>query len=220
MQGNRLSGPRPTLGVGVTGHRAVRMDPEMIASLAPALDAVTSALRDAADRYLEHRRGELWLHTALATGADQAAAESGRRSGFCVRAVLPFAVEEYRDDFAAGPERDEFERQLAAADAVLALPGLRENGDDGYVMAGEAIVSSSDLMIAVWDGNEEALGPGGTAHVVDLAFRAGVPVVHVLVDRAAGRIGPVALRNGRECKPLRAPADYDALLRDAPTIRG
>ena len=39
----------------------------------------------------------------------------------------------------------------------------------------------SDILVAIWDGGI-GNGPGGTAHVVELALRAGVPVIHVEIE--------------------------------------
>jgi len=161
----------------------------------------------------------LRLHTPLATGADQLAATAAREAGFRVRALLPFAAGDYCKDFAEGSERAEFERQLAASEAVFALPGERDGGDDAYVMVGKAIIAAADVLVAVWDGHEEG-GPGGTAHVVDIALRAGVPVIHILVDRDGMQIGPVLLLAGGDAfdpvgETLSGDAAYDALLRGA-----
>jgi hypothetical protein len=211
--------PRRVLNVGVTGHRAARLSPELLALLPRAIGEMLAALREAARRDADAADDlpGLWLHTALATGADQIAADAARAASYCVRAVLPFVPDIYREDFTQGPERDELERQLAAADAVFALPGSRADGDAAYVMLGHAIVAAADLLVAAWDGDTERV-PGGTAHVIDLALRAGVPVIHVRVDRAADSVGPVLLLTGdsiaeAHAGPLADTGGYDALAR-------
>ena len=160
----------------------------------------------------------LRLHTPLATGADQIAASSARAAGYNVRALLPFATEIYCHDFAEGPERAEYARQLAAAEAIFALPCDRTDGENAYVMVGRAVVAAADVLVAVWDGCE-AIGPGGTAHVVDLALHAGVAVLHIAVDRESGAVGPIRLLAGGDAlEPLAEPFEgadaYLALLRD------
>jgi hypothetical protein len=203
-----------------------RLDPEQLPLLRPVIGAVFEALRDGVAR-LHARAGDaggifsseppdLRLHTPLATGADQLAADAARDAGYHVRALLPFAAADYLEDFAPGGEQADFERQLAAADSRFALPCERSAGDLAYVMVGRAVVGAADLLVAVWDGREES-GPGGTAHVVDLALRDGVPVIHILVNRDHDRIGPVALLTGGDAfepqaAPLAVAADYDALL--------
>jgi hypothetical protein len=211
--------------VGVTGHRAVRLTPALIARIPPVIDAVLVGLRDGVERMRAADAGtapsELWMHTALATGADQLVAASAHRLGYRVRAVLPFPIASYREDFAAGGERNEFERALEEADAVLTLPSGRNSGDAGYVLAGRTIVAHADLLVAVWDGDSADYAEGGTAHVVALADEAGLPVVHIQVDRTHARVGPVVLRSGKGATPLQSEAAFDSLLRgiDAPHVR-
>jgi hypothetical protein len=205
-----------------------RLDPEQLPLLRPVIGAVFEALRDGVLRLHARAGGAqpcaifsseppgLTLHTPLATGADQFAADGARDAGYCVRALLPFAAADYLHDFAHGCEQADFERQLARADSQFALPCERNAGDVAYVTVGRAVVAAADVLVAVWDGREES-GPGGTAHVVDLALRDGVPVIHILVNRDDGRIGPVALLTGGDAfepqaAPLKVAADYDALL--------
>ncbi|MEO6360125.1 MAG: hypothetical protein ABIO43_06075 [Sphingomicrobium sp.] len=197
----------------------------MIDELTPIVDDVFCELRAAAKRL--HRAETalfdsaaplLRLHTPLATGADQLAARSARESAYEVRALLPFAPGDYQTDFQEGDERKEFERELAATDQIFALPGGRTNEDGAYVLVGKAVVAAADILVAIWDGLE-GNGPGGTAHVVDLALDNAVPVIHIKVDRdnqEAGR--PRLLVGGNalelQAKPLESPQDFDDLLRD------
>lgn len=194
--------PRLTLNVGITGHRAAVL-PEGI------LDDVRASIRDVLEELAEATRWlhahephmfsaetpRLRLHTALATGSDQLAALCGRELGYHVRAPLPFAPEEYARDFADGTEAAEFANHLQAVDEVFALPGERAAQDEAYVLVGRAVIVASDILVAVWDGGE-GNGRGGTAHVVNLALRAGVPVLHVGIDRETKRVMPVRLLVG------------------------
>ncbi|MFL6733577.1 MAG: hypothetical protein ACJ8EY_02650 [Sphingomicrobium sp.] len=217
--------PRLTLNVGITGHRASILPPNVIEELAPIVDGVFQELRAAAVRLHSRESAifdsappQLRLHTPLATGADQLAARSARASQYHVRALLPFAPDDYRSDFAEGAERDEFERELAAADRLFALPGQRGNEEGAYVVVGKAVVAAADILVAIWDGRE-GNGPGGTAHVVNLALANWVPVIHVIVDRDGGAVsGPRLLVGGDTVepivKPLACPDDYEALLSD------
>lgn len=149
----------------------------------------------------------LCLHTPLATGADQIAAICARSSGYFVRALLPFEPSEYRKDFALGKELDSFEQALAAADEIVALPGHRSNLEDAYVLVGESLVRTADIMIAVWDG-EQGRGPGGTAYVVELALQNAVPVIHIDIDRGTDKVRMRALIDDDATRPFRT------LLRD------
>ena len=217
--------PRLALNVGITGHRAKILPDGAIEALAPVVDAVFRELRNAVLRLHESepalfdaRPPYLRLHTPLATGADQVAASSARRGGYNVRALLPFAPEEYSHDFAQGRELDEFNRQLDEADEIFALPCDRSANEAAYVLVGKAVAAASDILVAIWDGGE-GNGPGGTAHVVDLALANSVPVIHVAIDRQTGAVRPARLLVGAAgsspaVEPLAEADAYFALVRD------
>ena len=217
--------PRMALNIGITGHRASILPPGMIDKIRPFVDEVFHELRKAALR-IHSEESDIFtpaepllrLHTPLATGADQIAAGSARTNGFFIRALLPFAPDEYRNDFQAGDERDEFDHQLAMADALFALPGERDEEQDAYVIVGKAVIAAADILVAIWDGRE-GNGRGGTAHVVDLALAASVPIIHIAIDREHGLVERPRLLFGGDAvepigKPLSSSDDYAALLRD------
>lgn len=217
--------PRLTLNVGITGHRATLLPPSVIQELAPSVDEVFRQLRAAALRLHDEEAAifdpggiELRLHTPLATGADQLAAQSARASNYQIRALLPFAPDDYRRDFAQGDERNQFESELAAAEGWFALPGDRAADEGAYVLVGKAVIAAADILVAIWDGRE-GNGPGGTAHVVDLALANSVPVIHVMVDPDGPDMGRARLLVGGDAvepimQPIGSPNDYDALLKD------
>jgi hypothetical protein len=218
--------PKPiVLNVGITGHRAGALAAPLVRTLRPTVYTVFRQLRDATlrlqqteDAFCSATAAELRLHTPLATGADQIAAICARSSGYFVRALLPFEPSEYRKDFTSGEELDSFEQALAAADEIVALPGDRSNLEGAYVQVGESLVRTADLMIAIWDG-EQGRGPGGTAHVVELALQSSVPVLHLDIDRGSDKVRMRALVDGDETKPfaksLRDPDLYSRVLRGA-----
>ena len=217
--------PRLTLNVGITGHRATQLSPTVIAELGPSVDDVFRQLRAAAQRLHDSESAifdpapaQLRLHTPLATGADQLAARSARESNYHIRALLPFPPDDYRTDFAEGDEREQFEQELDAAEGWFALPGDRDADEGPYVLVGKAVIAAADILLAIWDGRE-GNGPGGTAHVVDLALANSVPVIHVMVDPGGPAMGTVRLLVGGdavepEVQPIGSPADYDALIED------
>jgi hypothetical protein len=204
--------PRLTLDIGITGHRASVLSPELVEIASPIVERVLTELRLALDRiHAEEQaifspdRPHLRLHTPLATGADQMAATIARAAGYHVRALLPLSAADYREDFEKGPERREFSKQLATAQEVFALAAEQGEREAAYVQVGRAVVAASDVLIAVWDGNG-ANGPGGTAHVVDLALNSSVPVIHVPINRAAGTAGEPRLLFGRDIMEFEAEA--------------
>ena len=213
------------LNVGITGHRASVLTAPLLETLMPVVDAVFQQLRDATlkiqdaeDAFSSSTPAELRLHTGLATGADQIAAKSARSSGYSVRAWLPFEADEYRNDFAPGDELDEFEMALSDADEVVSLPGDRADAAGAYVLVGQSLIEAADVLVAIWDG-EEGRGPGGTAHVVELALQSSVPVIHIDIDRGSNEVRMRALVGGDATMPVRAPLEdedsYCGLLRGA-----
>ena len=214
-----------TLNVGITGHRAAVLTAPLLQALTPVVDEVFTQLHAATLRIQETEvtfcsdtPASLRLHTALASGADQIAAVSARSSGYSVRALLPFDPDEYRKDFAAGAELAEFDRAMEAADELVALPGDRSVADEAYVLVGKSLVEAADVLVAIWDG-EQGRGPGGTAHVVDLALQNAVPVVHIGIDRETDHVQMRALIGGDARAPIHTPLNdtnaYCALLRGA-----
>lgn len=216
--------PRLVLNVGITGHRAHLLPDELTGELAERLREIFGALRQAADE-LQGRNvltfaaepAQLRLHTALATGADQIAATSAHKEEYHVRALLPFSPDEYARDFSTRSENQDYYLQLSAADEFFALPGKREAEEHAYVMVGKAIIAAADILIAVWDGSG-GNGIGGTAHVVEMAIRAGVPIVQIPINRAEGKLGACRLISGGDfaepiTEPMDSPAAYSELVR-------
>ena len=224
-----LSEPTATrpivVNIGVTGHRAGVLTAPLVRTLRPVVYTVFRELREATLRLQESEaefcsltEAQLRLHTPLATGADQIAAICARSSGYFVRALLPFEPTESRKDFAEGEGLEGFEQALAAADEIVALPGDRSDLEGAYVLVGESLVGTADVVIAIWDG-EEGRGPGGTAHVVELALQSSVPVIHIDIDHGSDQVEMRALIDGEETRPLQGtPADpdlYSRVLRGA-----
>ncbi len=133
-----------------------------------------------------------------------------------MRALLPFEPNEYRKDFANGEELDGFEQALEAADEIVALPGNRSDLQNAYVLVGQSLVGTADILIAIWDG-EQGKGPGGTAHVVEMALEKAVPVIHINVDHESDMVRVRALVAGDATAPFEAslhdPELYSQLLR-------
>ncbi len=213
--------PKPiALNVGITGHRAPVLTAPLLETLEPLVDEVFRQLREAVlkiqeaeDAYDSATPASQRHHTPLATGADQIAAKSARSSGYFVRALLPFEPDEYRKDFAPGEELDEFERALEEADEIVALPGDRSDAEGAYVLVGELLIQEADILVAIWDG-EEGHGPGGTAHVVELALQSSVPVIHIDINRGSDEVRMRALMGSD------ASASVDAALHDTEVYSG
>lgn len=161
--------------------------------------------------FARHKDGPV-LHflSPLAEGADRLGVDTALNAGFELTVPLPFAADQYREDF--GPLRKDgdgvigsvedpvagtvgtFDAFLKKATSVVTLAGdpePRNLRNQAYLEAGRFVVNHSDLLIAVWNG-DDADGRGGTAEIVEEAWQHGLPVVWVCTKE--GRIGDVAIR--------------------------
>ena len=215
--------PRLALNVGITGHRAKAIGEELTGPVREQLRGIFAQLKQAAFD-LRERESAIFadddpivrLHTPLASGSDQLAAEAAQANDFILRALLPFRIEEYERDF-QGADLALFKTFLSDANTVMTLPGDR-TAHDAYVLVGKAVIAASDVIVAIWDG-EPGNGPGGTAHVVELALRENVPVIHLHIDRGNGTASEPRLISGGtlddpDYVPLATQEDFTALLAD------
>ena len=179
-----------TLVLGVTGHR-----PDMLGGegeriehrLGEVFDDVVALVAQVASEHaalFSPTAPQLQLVSPLAEGADQIAARVALAKRFSLGAMLPFARDDYDQDFPAGAKRDEFKALLAQATSVLELPGKRAAPLAAYVMAGRATIAHCDLLVAIWDG-EPPRGRGGTGEVVEIALLQGTPILHLPIDPEA-----------------------------------
>lgn len=175
--------------LAVTGHRAERISEEAGVSLSGAvvellrfLDKEIRAAQELSSGYYASGGAELKVVSALAEGADRIIAWAGLRHGWQLDVALPFPPLEYELDFSSSKSRKEFDHLLEAAAAVMDLGYSRETeASQGYIAVGQVITQNCDLLVAIWDG-EPAVGPGGTAQVVEAALKEGVPVVWMLPE--------------------------------------
>lgn len=161
--------PLPII-VGVTGHRDLR--PADIPDLEPV---VAAEIDDIQARY---PHSSLVILSPLAEGADRLVARVALDRGLRLVVPLPFSQELYEHDFSTASSREEFRHLLARASGCLTLPLLhghsldrvREHGparDREYAKLGAFIASSSQVLMALWDGMaNEPEKLGGTAQVV------------------------------------------------------
>lgn len=182
--------PRFVLTVGITGHRANRLTPDLEAAARARTDFVLSTIAAAAGQLAEKGEGwfagpsaELRLVSALAEGADRLCAEVAMAQGYILDAVLPFDRPTYAADFETGESRRHFDHLMQSAATRLELPGDRKDADAAYSLAGGAIVATADVLVAIWNG-EGSGGRGGTGDVVSTALAQGKPVIHIPLDPA------------------------------------
>jgi hypothetical protein len=191
---------RIPLVVGVTGHRDLR--PEDIAALEGEFETILKRLQN---DYQGNGGGgaPLVLVSALAEGADRLAARVALSVGATLVAALPMPGEEYRRDFETVAAQTEFDQLMDKAFTTRVMGFVPGNTPESvrddpvcrakqYRAVGVFIVQQCNVLIALWDGNDDR-AMGGTAEVV--AFkREGIPLG---VNRTAGssldgsEIGPV-----------------------------
>lgn len=190
----------PHIIVGVTGHRAGRLESADLRLLRTRVHEVFNALgRLDCNQHLT-------VMSPLAEGADQIVAREALQFGFPLECPLPFSRDEYARDFSTVAARAEFVALLSLAAMVVELDGSRETperADDAYTAAGAFMVSKADVMLAIWDG-ERARGDGGTGHVVQMALNAGVPVIWInaTVPHDVSVISPPTSGDDLPCRPL------------------
>lgn len=180
------SPPRPRLAVriGVTGHRPGKLAEADMPLLRQQVSQVVARVREIAHDIAADRTNGysdelplLRVVSALAEGSDRIVALVARAAGFELQVLLPYSAASYASEFVDSRSRAEFQELLAAATAVYTLDGTPREGE-AYERVGYAVLEQSDVLIAIWDGNDAA-GRGGTAHIVHRAAEHGIPVVWV-----------------------------------------
>jgi len=141
---------------GVTGHRDVK-DVEEVKS------SVTSLLKSYQDTYANT---PFVLLSALADGADSIVAEAAKDLNIDFHAVLPYEKEKYLETI---NNKEKFDELVSYAKKVMVLDCHEDaNGKHThcYQELGEYIVNNSNILIALWDEEEEEVKNGGTAAIV------------------------------------------------------
>jgi len=172
--------PRLALRVGVTGHRPQDLPRAQIDLLQKKIHEVLHILKQFAlehprvsTSYRERDEPLLRMVSSLAEGADRYAAQQAISLGYELQCSLPFARDEYLNDFAADAAAQEFNRLLdntQVTTATLELDGSRAHAAEAYLAAGRVILSQSDVLLAIWDG----LDPHGEGVTAQLVAEAGL----------------------------------------------
>jgi hypothetical protein len=160
---------------------------ERIREVLEFLQEFATNLPDLEDWYQNPGRPLLRVISAVAEGADRLVALQGLDLGFELQCPLPFDRLEYAKDFRSDGSVLEFNNLLLHphTTAVLELDGVRNQERDprdleaqSYEQAGRVVLSQSDVLIAIWNG-EERNKKGGTSQVVGQARQRNIPTVWI-----------------------------------------
>jgi len=175
------AGPAPgvipyRLWVGVTGHRTLPDDPALIERVKEAVGVVQNMAPSSPSTTVH-----VGVVSALAEGTDRIVArEVLAQPGGALEVALPLPTDEYVQDFETDASVREFNGLLARGAIVTSL-SLADSRSHAYERVGEYVVDRCDALIALWDGKPQR-GQGGTAGVVELARKKGVPLLWVQTE--------------------------------------
>lgn len=149
------------LTVGLIGHRKLP---------AHELDGLVAEFDDFIAGLLGLlRHTPILLLTSLAEGADRIALRSRFRDSITICAVLPFQLEDYRNDFQGAVSLQDFEQSLNSVDECIEpfrsdSKNTERNLD--YRKCANWISERSNILVAIWNGkfNDE---PGGTSDTIN-----------------------------------------------------
>ncbi|WP_174552932.1 hypothetical protein [Nocardia amamiensis] len=146
--------------IGVTGHMNITE------ATAPLVYQVVREL------LTDHGDGtDLVGVSCIARGSDSVFARAVLDVGGQLEVVLP--SRNYRER-KVKPDHAELFDELIGRASTIRVMDFDDAGREAYEVANEAMLSSCDRLIAVWDGADSQ--QGGTGTVVELARERGVPV--------------------------------------------
>jgi hypothetical protein len=179
--------PRLSLNVGVTGHLPGDLIYANLDTLRERIREVLEFQRKFASNltgvekyYTNPGKPVLRVLSALAEGADRHVANQALDLGFELQCPLPFDRSEYAKDFESESSIVEFNKLLTHTHttAVLELDGSRDREAESYQAAGRMILSQSDVLLTVWNG-EASNRKGGTSQIVSEAKQRNLPTVWI-----------------------------------------
>jgi hypothetical protein len=157
------------LRLGVTGHRVLEDE----RAIANGIDEVLARLRRLAPSSPDAPVA-LEVVSPLGEGADRLVVERALAQPDTVLEVpLPLPRPDYEADFGSETSRARFGELVDRADLVWVM-GAGADRIEAYRTAGEYLVDSCDVLIAIWDG-EPSRGRGGTRDILDVARRRRMP---------------------------------------------
>ena len=199
-------GDRRTLSIGITGH--TNLDPQQTGKLE---QAVNEAICFIEQQFAQHY---LTIYSTLAAGAERLVARQLlNREAARLIAILPLPQNDYLNEFAPSDDyrlngqgaelRKELKYWLShkAIEIIEMSPSSTRNS--AYLKAGYYIAEHSDVLIAIWDGNEQE-DSSITVQIVDKAVKLNKPVCHIWADnfeldpmntKIRGKCGQIRYKN-------------------------
>jgi len=182
--------------LGVVGHRHDRLKNADLDELRIVIKSILIEIKNGVLSFYSQNVGlsqpnhfVLTAVSPLAEGVDRLFAEQALDLSFNLLCVMPFAQSEYENDFS--PDNALEDNSLSRFHDILnrakndsklicyELDGNRENEKSAYKEAGDVVLSRSDILTVVWDGQHKGL-IGGTEETFSQALAKGTPVI--LID--------------------------------------
>lgn len=154
---------------GITGHMNLTPD-----SVPLVYNAIAEAL-------VPYKGDDLIGVSCIARGADSIFAQALLDAGGKLEVILPST--NYREQKVKPNHAPQFDELMRRATTVRIMP-FAEANREAYEAANDVLVSSSDRLFAVWDGQTSA-DKGGTAAVVEFARSKGKRVEVIWPDGVA-----------------------------------
>jgi hypothetical protein len=187
--------------IGVTGHRAFAVDSSLAGPDRARLESVAVAqirrrvriILDSLNSTLADTPHSFVVVSPLAEGADQVLADeilAAEGQAAQLQFVLPMPETDYVAQFASPEAGDSFRRLKALAvnpsTTALVSDGTTKAARSlAYSRVATTVAESCDILIAAWDGCENAKR-AGTAATVSEAKRLGKPIFHIVMSRHPG----------------------------------
>ncbi|MDD3024667.1 MAG: ATP-binding protein, partial [Syntrophomonadaceae bacterium] len=179
-----IMGDRKTLSIGITGH--TKLDPQQTGKLEKAINEAICYIEQ---QFAEHY---LTIYSTLAAGAERLVARQLlNREAARLIAILPLPQKDYLNEFAAADDyrldsqgaelRKELEYWLShKAIEIIEMPASSTR-KSAYLKAGYYIAEHSDVLIAIWDGNELEEN-SITVQIIDKAGKLNKAICHIWAD--------------------------------------
>jgi hypothetical protein len=182
--------------VDLPGREPPRFPPEMEDRARTAIWRRIAAAKKAAD-------GSMIGIASGARGGDILFLEGCEKAGLPIRIVLPFAAQHFLESSVRGANGGDWETRFRALlertpephSEVLAAP----DGENPYdfcnrrMLALAAELGQSFRLVALWDGKDTELKPGGTASFVALVRQSGGHFAHINSEALLAKLGAGSL---------------------------